>query len=265
MRLMFGIVALVATSGSALAQNFRLDLFLTARQESSGTVTDLGTGGSINAVPGTRYRVELRYRIADLTADTVGSRGLVSSQIRLAGSGDGASLVTSLSRSNITTGQALSSAIVNPDATGLDLSRTGLIGPYRGGLLADSDAANGTPSISGFNILPLATSSPQHLGWTDGTTGNPTAANTNAGTRLWSIYSFDFIYNGGTVNFSANATADPQTGNRFNMFTRTGGTNNSVPITSTLSTDGAISFVPSPASVSVLALAGAFATRRRRV
>jgi hypothetical protein len=261
--------ALVAASaGSALAQNFRLDLFLTYRSVSGAagaeTLTDVQTGGSVNAVAGQTYRVELRYRIADLTADTTGSRGLSAASIGFTQTGGGTA--SGHRRSNLSNDQAsASSPAASPDASGLlpdgDMT-TGLIGEFRGGLTGDTAPANGTPAASGWSILPLALSAPAAS--TSWGSGNPTAANTDANQARFGVYAFEFVYGGGNVTFTASAIADPQTGNRFGGFRRTGSTNDPVPQTSTLATDGTISFVPAPASAALLGLGGLVAARRRR-
>lgn len=275
MRSLFVAAAVVACAGSAaVAQtDFRLDLSFVARQVNNGVVSDLGSG-AVNAVPGSTYRVELRYRIADLKADNIGSRGLTTAQIRFATSGTGASAITGMTRSTLTNQQRTSSTPLNPDASGLASGFTGLIGPFRTFLPDDSFVANGTPSINPFSILPVsAFGAPNHYSWTDttGTPANPSAANTNAGTLTWALYSFDFTYNGGQVAFSATPDADPTTGNSFQFFTRTGSTNNTVPITSQPSnaaqigfTSAGLVFVPAPGAASLLALGGLLAARRAR-
>lgn len=271
------VAALVAAGGSALAQtDFRLDLSLAARDLSSGVVTDLGTNTQVNAVVGHTYRVELRYRIADLKADNVGSRGLATAYINIATSGDGASQVGGMTRSRLTSHQSTSSNLLNPDDTGLVSGMSGLIGRFRDGLnFNDNAPLNAVPTTAGFNILPLAFDNIGFLfpamnqnSW-NGT--NPTATNTNSSTAQWALYSFDFVYGGGTVNFSADAPPDPESGNRFSFYTRTGFTNNATPITANASTagqvgftSGSISFIPAPAGASLLALAGLAAARRRR-
>lgn len=267
MKKIVGLIALAAMASPAIAQNFRLDLSLTARSVSgpsgSETVQDIQTGGIVNATAGTTYRVELRYRIQDLTADTTGSRGLSSAAINISQSGSGTG---NPSRSFLTFDQT---GTVNIPAGGTDSSgittfgdgpNTGLISEFRGGLVLDTDPANGGPNGLG-QIVPLALSAFGNNSWAS---GNPSAANTNSNTNVWAIYTFEFVYQGGTVNFLASAQADAGTGNRFGYFARTGGTNNPIPQSSNLATDGGISFVPAPATMALLGLGGLVAGRRRR-
>lgn len=266
MKKVVGLLALAAIASPAVAQSFRLDLSLTARAVSgpsgSETISDIQTGGSINAVAGTTYRVELRYRIADLTADTTGSRGLSSANIGFSRTGGGSNFASILSNQ-----QASSATWQNPDTSGLLTpvdDTTGLIGEFRGGLVANSDPANAGGGALGnsWSIVPLALSAvPGNQSWTS---GNPSAANTNSNTNTWAIFSFDFVYQGGTVNFVASALADAGTGNRFGYFARTGSSNNPIPQTSSAATDGSISFVPAPGAAALLGLGGLVAARRRR-
>ena len=257
-----------ASAGSALAQNFRLDLSMTLRAVTGAplaeTLTDVQTGGSVNAVVGQTYRVELRYRIADLTADTTGSRGLSAASIAFTQTGGGSA--SGLRRSNLSNDQATaSSPVSNPDTSALLTdpdATTGLMGEFRGGLTSDTAPANGTPASSGWTILPLSLSAPAAS--TSWGSGNPTVANTDANPNRFGLYAFEFVYGGGNVTFNASAVADPQSGNRFGYFTRTGATNSPVPANSTLATDGSISFVPAPASAALLGLGGLVAARRRR-
>lgn len=270
MKKVVGLLALAAIASPAVAQNFRLDLTLTARAVSgpvgAEVINDIQTGGSVNAVAGTTYRVELRYRIADLTADTTGSRGLSSANIIFSRTGTGTG---SQGASILSNDQAGTATISNPDISGLLTpldDTTGLIGQFRGGVTANSDPANAGGGALGnsWGIVPLALSAPDHRSWTNGTTGNPSAANTNAGTAVWAIFSFDFVYQGGQVDFRASALADAGTGNRFGYFARTGATNNPIPQTSNLANDGTISFVPAPGAAALLGLGGLIAARRRR-
>ena len=271
MKKVVGLLALAAIASPAVAQNFRLDLSLTARAVNGlGEVSDIQTGGSVNAVAGTTYRVELRYRIADLTADTTGSRGLSSANIIFSRTGTGTG---AQSASFLTNDQGAAAAISEPDTSGITLSSgdlsvdtTGLIGEFRGGLVANTDPANagGGALGNGWSIVPLALSAPNHNSWRNSGTANPSAANTNAGTLVWAIYSFDFVYQGGQVDFRASALADAGTGNRFGYFARTGTSNNPIPQTSNLASDGTISFVPAPGAAALLGLGGLIAARRRR-
>lgn len=276
MKKVVGLLALAAIASPAIAQNFRLDLTLTARAVTGAvgaeTISDIQTGGTINAVAGTTYRVELRYRIHDLTADTTGSRGLSSARIVFSRGGTGTGTQVASFLSNDQTGVSL---VSNPDASGLtvtggdlSLDTTGMIGNFRGGLVLNTDPANAGGGALGNNwaIVPLALSAPDHNSWRNtGATGPaPSAANTNLGTLVWAIYSFDFLYQGGAVDFTASALADAGTGNRFGYFARTGSTPNPVPVTSNLATDGSISFVPAPGAAALLGLGGLIAARRRR-
>lgn len=267
------ILSTLAAAGLASAahgQAFTLQLFLTARAVSgsspSETVADIQEGGSIAATAGTRYRVDVRYRINDNVADTVGSRGLSAAALILTRSGTGTGTT---SRAFLTFDQQGDSAVTNPDTSGIttaaDGPTTGLIGQFRGGLTADDAAPNGGAnglSTAAAPLLPLALSNPGHRSW--GTTGNPTAANTNASTTRWALYTFEFVYQGGQVNFNVTAQADATTGNRFGYFQQTGGTVSPVPVTSQSAQDGNISFVPAPSAAALLGLGGLIAARRRR-
>src|SRR5271154_6790039 len=88
-------VVLLMGARVGVAQDSRLDLTLTARKLVPGTdanghpvttLVDIQTGGTIPTLPGQSYLVELRYRIADLAADTTGSLGLSAAQIVFTGS-----------------------------------------------------------------------------------------------------------------------------------------------------------------------------------
>ena len=95
-RLLAALTASFAICSTSVAQNFRLDLYLVARELSGLTLSDIGgsqntrqtakpqtaDGNVVNAVAGHTYFVELRYRISDLVPDTTGSRGLYDSSIR---------------------------------------------------------------------------------------------------------------------------------------------------------------------------------------
>lgn len=280
------ISAVAAICASAQAQNFRLDLFLVAREVTgtSGnfTLADVGgpqntrdtarpqtiNGNLVNAVVGREYRVELRYRIADLTADTVGSRGLTSAQINFSVN-PGVIAPTNLHRADLTPDQANGSVsrAADPEAFAgfLPDPTTGLIGLFRGGLTSDAAASNGAPSLSGWTVLPVSLAAPGQRSYAQDTvTANPTAANTDANGDLWGLYTFAFTYNGGRVTFNATTEIDPVTGNRFGLFTRSGTTNNPAPITSTLANDGVITFVPAPGAATLMAIAGVLNLRRRR-
>lgn len=266
---------LVATPSFA-SDDFRLDLSWVARSLSAnGTQTDIvvSAGGTVAATPGDSYVVELRYRINDNNADTVGSRGLASSQIRISANpfANG-----TLSRQPLTAVQEDPSTIdfypgyppLNPDIFGQGSGVTGLHSIYRGGLVGDDDPGNGglaqmnTPglSIDQFFILPLTLSSPGFNSWRPGT--SPTVANTNTNQFVSGIYSFLFTYRGGEVVFSASATPDQLSGNRFAYFDRIGSMNNPIPQTSKQAKDGVIRFIPAPSTFLLLVIVSA-ATRRR--
>lgn len=117
----------------------------------------------------------------------------------------------------------------------------------------------------GWSILPLSLSPPNQRSYAGpGVIANPSPANTDSNDDLWGVWAFEFVYNGGQVTFSASAATDLQTGNRFGHFIRSGTTNNPIPQTSSLATDGVITFIPTP-SACVFALVGiAWTIRRRR-
>lgn len=282
MRTVKAIVAGLAVSTSALSafaqQNqFRLDLFLVARSISgpvgAETVTDIQEGGQVQATPGIRYWVEVRYRIADLVADNVGSRGFAAADLQFTRSGTGTGTT---SRGFLTFHQQESSTVVNPDSSGIttaaDGPTTGLIGPYRGGLPNDTGAANsspdGTSTPPGTGIRPTTLAVPNHRSWTDLTAGSiptPSAANTNANLTRWALYTFDFVYGSGSVEFSVAPLADPFTFNAFGYFAQVGSNTGLTFRTDRQFTPGTIAFVPSPAAAaSVLALLGMSVVRRRR-
>lgn len=229
---------------------FRLDLTMVARSVTgtpgSETLTDLPTG-PISAVVGTRYRVEVRYRIADLVSDSVGSTGLVSTQIELRPSGVGQ--YANLRRSPLSNAQTDSANSGNPDTSGLTLAEdqlTGLVGPFRSGLTADNSTGNGGNSSppyivslsSPFYCIPLSLTPPAHKSWTGGSA--PTSQNTNTNPAVWSIYAFEFVYQGGSLTWTASALPDPTTGTRFGCYLSNSG---SVPQTFSAATDGSITFV----------------------
>ncbi len=279
MRTPKSIVAGLAVSASALSafaqQNqFRLDLFLVARSISGSVgaeiVTDIQEGGVVQATPGTRYRVEVRYRIADLVSDNVGSRGLAATSLLFTRSGNG---VGTTSRGFLTFHQQQSANVLNPDVSGIttaaDGPATGIIGPYRDGLAEDAAAGNNSPDgIStppGVTIIPLTLAVPNHRSWTSVTSGPipaPSPANTNANLTRWALYTFDVVYGSGSVNLSVQPEVDPTTLNSFGHY----------PFGNRLSiqtdrqfTPGTISFVPTPASMGPLAvLCTVTAGRRKR-
>ena len=280
-------LAIAAAAGTVNAQNYTLNLYMTARAISSGVddsgaadsliYTDVQTGGSITATPGSQYLIEVRYNISvsgTQPSPATGSIGLSAAQIHISGS----SGAGSVSRGELTNflfagtdsqGNALSSAILNPDNSNDAASGTGLVNLFRGGLTTDQDAGNGnvtatnTPglSVAGFDIVPLALSAPGQKSFTG---SSPTATNNTSANR-WAIY--DFLYTVGTSNntLTAAAVADASTGNAFGFFQQAGTVKNPVPVTSTLSNPGSITFVvPAPASAALLGLGGLVATRRRR-
>lgn len=244
MRQIVALGVLAWSSASALAQNFRLDLLLVVRDVStSGVVTDIATGGIVRAAPGV-YRVELRYRIADLTADTTISRGLCSTNIRIAAQGPGATNA-SWFRAPLTNSQAThapGTTPPNPDTTGLSDGATGLIEPFRNGLTSDVDPANGGPTLAfpSFSTVPLALSAPVQTS-PPSCTGPNQLCDPNVQRPSWGIFAFNVVYPGnGRLRIDASSLADPETGNRFGHFVRTGSVNSPVPTTSTLATDAFI-------------------------
>jgi Immunoglobulin I-set domain len=257
-------LAMSAHPSESCAQSFRLDLSLTARDLDlvTGQKTDIQTGGTI--APG-RYEIEVRYRITDLVQDDSGSRGLSSALIQISFEGD---LGFTLRRGVLTNYQVdpltfgpPSNPPLNPDNTGLAPgTNTGLIGVFRGGLGSDDLPQNGVLSTSGFSCLPITLSAPGHHSW--GTTGSPMPSNTNTSVTTWAIYTFGVtVPSGSGLTIRASAEPDPQTGNRFGFFIRTGTQANPVPETSLLATDATIQIgtattrvccLPSGACVSLL-------------
>jgi hypothetical protein len=272
-----------------MAQDFRLDLFLVAREvsgpQNAPTIQDIGgtqdsretvrpqtlTGNVVNAAVGSTYRVELRYRIKDLVADDFGSRGLSIANISFNTTFDGPA-PTAMRRSDLSAHQFDGSTILDPDATGLAQivypgtgPATGLIGEFRGWLAADSDPLNGVPTpSSNWLIQPFAVTAPNHNSWRASGTQLPNPGNTDANGQLWGIYAFDFVYNGGQVSFSASALVEPLSGNRFGFFRRRLPSDDPFPQSSNLATDGMITFVPAPGSIVGLALTALYTIRRRR-
>lgn len=267
---------ITAAAGSAMAQPanpnaYSLDLSLVLRSVSGGVLTDVQSGGSVNATIGQTYRVELRYRISDgALADGFGSRGLTSAAFSISSNASSGSVSRALlsvdqgARSVV--GTPNSAAPMNPDNSApsngvtLGLSElgggnvTGMMDPYRGGVGANDNApANGAPALSGWQIVPLSLAAPGQNSFT-----GLLANNDNNATR-WGLYAFDFTYQGGNVTWTAEATADAGTGNRFAFWF--GGT---TPANSATSTNGTITFVPAPGAAALLGIGGLVAARRRR-
>lgn len=233
-------VSLLATSASA--QNFRLDLTLTYRSLSSQqeVVTDVRSGGTVALRPGV-HRIELRYRIADLTADNIVSRGLSSALINISASGPGVA-GAAFERAPLTNAQWLSNIITNPDSSSFDPTFSGLVGSFRGGLMADTDPGNGGPTLAfpTLSVVPLTLTAPNHNSWSQ----FPNTCLSCSDVR-WGVFTFNLRYAGrGPLTLTASALADPQTGNRFGYFARVGTVNDPVPRTSTLANDGIITIVP---------------------
>lgn len=273
MRVMIAAAAIAATGAAASAQtDFRLDLSFQAREVINGVVADVDPIDTSNAIVGKTYRVELRYRIADLKADSVGSRGLSVAFIKMSAGGSGAPQITGLTRSTLTSHQLASVHPWNPDSTGLVAGSTGLIGEFRTGLANDNAQPNGSPSINGYNILPLSLNNigANYNSWNDTGDGLPTPANTNQGTQTWAIYSFDFVYNGGIVNFGATPDYDPATGNSFGMFARGTADDRLLLLAQRFNaaqygfSAASLSFIPAPAAAPLLGIAAIAAVRRRR-
>lgn len=240
----FGALILASAGTCASAQDFRLDLRLTHRTVSTQQIlTDVQTGGTIFLRPGT-YRIELRYRNADLTADTIDSGGLASVLINVRADGPGNS-GSSFSKAMLTYNQADGAGptfpLTIPDASGFGPDATGLIAPFRGALTADNDIPNGgaTLSFPSFSILPLTLRPVGHNSY------RCTNIECQPDLMFWGIFALNVNYSGrGKMTITASASQDPQTGNRFAFFTRTGNVTSPVPINSTLATDGVITIRP---------------------
>lgn len=264
--------AVLMVAGAAVAQPanpnaYRLDLQFVLRSVSGQNLTDVQTGGSVNATVGTTYRVELRYRIndGDLT-DNIGSRGLTSANIIITGGTVTKGLLSPDQGARSVIGTPNSAAPANPDTTatanGVTLGLTelgggtvsGMMDPFRGGVGANNNApANGTAVPAGWSILPLSLSAPGQNSFTG------LVANNNNNTISWGLYAFDFVYTGGAVTIGADAAADPQTQNKFAFWF--GGT---TPAQSQTSTAASITFIPAPGAAALLGLGGLVAARRRR-
>lgn len=237
--------------GPGVCSEFRLELSLVARSVSgaAGTevITDVQDGGTVQGVVGTRYRVELRYRVRDLLADEVGSRGLSAALIQLTRAGSSTGVT---SRGLLTFRQVDDALPLNPDTSGIttpgDGPLTGLVGPFRGGVMMDGASVNGGPDgLAGLTtpLVPLALSAPQHLSWRVGPgTDAPSAMNTDANPARWTVYTFEFVYQGGTVLLRASALGDSETGNRFACFVQRGTVADPVPVASASSVDASLMF-----------------------
>jgi MYXO-CTERM domain-containing protein len=287
-KLVVSALALAALAGSAYGQaaqrnDFRLDLFLVLRSvaPANGVITDIQTGGSVDAVVGNTYRVELRYRINDGTADTVGSRGLTSSLIAITNTA-GLQFGTHINRGALSADQGARGALgilpgaapANPDNTAIDNGLnnglvgafpdgvTGMMDPFRGdmggpmGDILPQKPSNGLAVPGGLTILPLSLSAPNQNSFTGLA---PNAGNTNSNMTRWGVYAFEFVYQGGAVIFTADAIADADTQNKFGFWD-----GSPIPATSNQSAAGTIAFIPAPASAALLGLGGLVAGRRRR-
>jgi hypothetical protein len=238
------VLSVLATSRSH-GQNFELVLSLVARSVDpvTGVKTDVQATGIL---PNGTFEVELRYRISDLAADAVGSRGLSSAQIEFSIVADAG---VTVSRAQLTNYQLdpLSfgppgNGALDPDTTGLVTgSVTGLIGAFRGGLVSDTSPSNPAPTLTRFSIIPLTIAAPGHQSW--GTTGNPSPGNTNANLNMWPVYTFQIVVPSGSgAVVTARTVADLITGNRFGLFLRDGTQNLPAPQTSTLANSPTIAF-----------------------
>jgi hypothetical protein len=279
-------LGLAACASTAAAQNFRLDLFLVGRErtgvEGSYVLSDIGgsqntretarpqtlAGNVVNAVPGQLCFVELRYRIADLNADTIGSRGLNTALIDFQ-TQHSAAAPSNMRLADLTDSQAAGGIdrARDPDAFGSYQGdqTSGLIGNFRFGLISDQSPANGNPSVGSWSIQPLSLAAPGHRSFASGSAiVNASDVNTDVNGDLWGVHIFSFIYNGGQVSFTASALADRQTGSRFSYFMRNGANNFPVPQSSDLANDAAITFIPTPGCAAGLLCLAAFGGRSRR-
>lgn len=287
-----GAVALTSCVAHAqpIGSQFRLDLSLVARTGDPETGIADVTGPAV--ISNTQsIRIELRYRIADLAANDVASRGLGTTHVNFRSNRTVAA--GSVRRSTLTNAQLnpgsftpTNSGVLNPDNSGQsDLENTGTPEPFRAWGSDQSPGNGGEPRPgsglpfnntlridgNGFTINPFVLAPPMHLSWLGTTSTNIGPANTNTNPAVWALYSFDYVPSPnyvGSITFSADAIADPQTGNKFSFFTRTGTLNNAVPVSdgTFASTPGAITItvVPAPAATTPLALLALAVMRRRR-
>jgi len=233
------VVGMGATSAMAQPVNnaFRLDLAFAARTgDPNVSIQDIT--GPVTIQSGQTVRLELRYRIADLQADNVGSSGLAAVQLHLTndqGPGAGAiarSQLTQFQADHIGAGYALNSPILDPDATGAAAGSTGLIDPFRGGLDSDIASSNGFPTganpnpsrlsmdLAGNTIVPLSLAAPGQLSFLG---SQPSAANTDSNQAVWALYSFDYTAAStftGPITFTMSEDFDIHTGVKFAFFTR---------------------------------------------
>jgi hypothetical protein len=238
-----GVVAggLGLATADAFAQNFRLDLFFTPRNVSSNSTVEDITRSRIVQLPAGVYRIELRYRITNLTADTTTTRGLFTTEIMVRATGPAAAAGSGAAwtRASLTNHQATNSTYLNPDATGLVPGFSGMIEPFRGGLLSDSDVNNGgqTLAFPAFTIKPLSLSNPGQ--WSGLTCGPTDICDPNRLIPGFGLFAFNVVYTGsGRLNLYASSAADAMTGVRFAHYVRAGAVNDPVPRSSTLATDG---------------------------
>lgn len=110
-----------------------------------------------------RYRIEVRYRVIDNIADARIPTGLSSTTLIVSASGPGV-VGSRFERGRLTNHAVQDASVLQDDTTGFASGVTGLIGPFRGGLLDDADAGNGGASLGfpTFSVQPLALSSPGH-------------------------------------------------------------------------------------------------------
>jgi uncharacterized protein (TIGR03382 family) len=268
-------LAVAALAGSALgqAQPVRLEFRIVPQ---TGTVTTpAGTGivdSALTTAPGPTLtsgsvqRYALQYRVLDLDpSDAVNvPAGLSACSINITISGAGGA-GGSLAAAQLTRFQAQlanTTPPASPDVSGLPTGaaavRTGMNTPYRGGFSdANNNAlpSNGTVVPGGITgILPLAISQ----------TNQGNANNGIDNTAWYGLYTFNLTVGtvAGNYTVTAEATADPGSGNRFGWFND----GVAVPAQSANATTGVTHFriVPAPGAFALLGLGGLVAGRRRR-
>lgn len=269
------LLASLAFGHSTLAtvfnsNNYRIDLSLVLRSVNNHVLTDVQTGGVVNAVPGTTYRIELRYRINDGDlADNTGSRGLAVTDLNVTSNSP---VGGSITRAPLSADQgarqelgiAFGAAPQNPDSSAPDNNlslglpelggfRSGIADPFRGGLSSDNSAVNGqvVPGGRRFVLISLAEIGQNSF--------NGLLPNNNASTTRWTMLAFNFTYQSGEHLISAIPNFDPDTLNAFSFWH-----GNVVPSTSRQFTPGTIRFIPSAPTASALALLAFSISRRRR-
>lgn len=265
-------LAIAALAGAAHAQPVRLEFRLvpqTGTPPAAVTDSALTTPATPITLSGTSrtQRYELQYRVLDLnTADNVFPAGLSAAQINITASSPTAGTFAraQLSRFERQTNNATTPPS-SPDNSGLPLggssTGTGLHSPFRGGMADQNNndlPANGTVAPNGIlSILPLTISQPNQ--------GNELIGSPN--TAWWGLYSFTFTAAdlfGGDITITAEAQADPNSGNRFGWFSDGA----AVPEQSTNATAGVthlrIVAIPAPGTAALVGLGGLVAFRRRR-